>query len=90
MFWHVPKAGGTTAKQLYQCMRKTLTIRIGVDPRYGHDQTDELVVFKPPGKSWNTVNVDTVVSINVFYFYLILFAKLCFNLLNFCVFDMFQ
>lgn len=61
MFWHVPKAGGTTAKQLYQCMRKTLTIRIGVDPRYGHDQTDELVVFKPPGKSWNTVNVDTTI-----------------------------
>ena len=61
LFWHVPKSGGTTAKQLYQCMGKTLTIRVGVDPRYGHDQSDELVVFKPiEGKSWNTVNVDTV------------------------------
>ena len=62
MFWHIPKAGGTTAKQLYQCMGKTLTIRIGVDPRYGHDQTDEIVVFPPiAGKDWNTVNVDTTI-----------------------------
>jgi hypothetical protein len=61
LFWHIPKSGGTTAKQLYQCMGKTLTIRVGVDPRYGHDQSDELVVFKPiEGKDWNTVNVDTV------------------------------
>ena len=47
LFWHIPKSGGTTAKQIYQCMGKTLTIMIGVDPRYGHDQSDELVVFKP-------------------------------------------
>eukprot|EP00574_Skeletonema_japonicum_P014016 CAMPEP_0201721852 /NCGR_PEP_ID=MMETSP0593-20130828/6409_1 /ASSEMBLY_ACC=CAM_ASM_000672 /TAXON_ID=267983 /ORGANISM="Skeletonema japonicum, Strain CCMP2506" /LENGTH=407 /DNA_ID=CAMNT_0048212729 /DNA_START=60 /DNA_END=1283 /DNA_ORIENTATION=+ len=62
MFWHIPKAGGTTAKQLYQCMGKTLTIRIGIDPRHGHDQTDEIVVFPPiAGKDWNTVNVDTTI-----------------------------
>lgn len=43
-------------------MGKTLTIRIGVDPRYGHDQTDELIVFPPiSGKDWNTVNVDTTI-----------------------------
>lgn len=61
LFWHVPKSGGTTAKQIYQCMGKTLTIRVGVDPRYGHDQSDELVVFKPiEGKDWKTVNVDTI------------------------------
>mmetsp|Transcript_20585 Transcript_20585/g.31768 ORF Transcript_20585/g.31768 Transcript_20585/m.31768 type:complete len:356 (-) Transcript_20585:68-1135(-) len=61
LFWHIPKSGGTTAKQIYQCMGKALTIRIGVDPRYGHDQSDELVVFKPiEGKDWKTVNVDTV------------------------------
>lgn len=42
-------------------MGKTLTIRIGVDPRYGHDQKDELVVFKPlGGQDWKTINVDTV------------------------------
>jgi hypothetical protein len=62
MFWHIPKAGGTTAKQLYQCMGMTLTIRIGIEPRYGHDQTDELVVFPPvSGKDWKTVNVDTTI-----------------------------
>ena len=62
IFWHIPKAGGTTAKQLYQCMGKTLTIRIGIDPRHGHDKTDELVVFPPVnGKDWNTVNVDTTI-----------------------------
>ncbi len=62
MFWHIPKAGGTTAKQLYQCMGKTLTIRIGIDPRHGHDQTDEIVVFPPiAGKDWKTVNVDTTI-----------------------------
>ena len=61
LFWHIPKSGGTTAKQLYQCMGKTMTIRVGVDPRYGHDQSNELVVFKPiEGKDWNTVNVDTI------------------------------
>lgn len=61
LFWHIPKSGGTTAKQLYQCMGKTLTIRIGVDPRYGHDQKNELVVFKPlGGQDWKTINVDTV------------------------------
>ena len=61
LFWHVPKSGGTTAKQIYQCMGLTMTIRVGVDPRYGHDQSDELVVFKPiEGKDWKTVNVDTI------------------------------
>ncbi|KAL7494278.1 hypothetical protein ACHAWT_002979 [Skeletonema menzelii] len=61
LFWHIPKSGGTTAKQIYQCMGKTLTIRVGVDPRYGHEQSDELVVFKPiEGKDWKTINVDTI------------------------------
>ena len=42
-------------------MGKTLTIRIGVNPRFGHNQSDELTVFKPfDDKDWKTVNVDTV------------------------------
>mmetsp|Transcript_2022 Transcript_2022/g.4221 ORF Transcript_2022/g.4221 Transcript_2022/m.4221 type:complete len:406 (+) Transcript_2022:25-1242(+) len=61
MFWHIPKSGGTTAKRLYMCMGQTLSIRIGIDPRYGHDQSDEIVVFRPGDVNWNTVNVDTTI-----------------------------
>ena len=52
MFWHIPKAGGTTAKRLYMCMGKTLTIRVGIDPRFGHNEEDELVVFEPVSQEY--------------------------------------
>lgn len=60
LFWHIPKCGGTTAKKLYECMGKTVTTRVGVLPEYGHQDTEELVVFQPyPQEDWKTVNVDT-------------------------------
>ena len=63
LFWHIPKSGGTTAKRLYMCMGQTLSIRIGIDPRYGHDKEHELVVFAPStGQDWKTPNVDTTVK----------------------------
>lgn len=63
LFWHIPKSGGTTAKRLYQCMGKTLAHRVGADPRYGHDQKNEIVVFEPhQGKDWKVVNVDTTIK----------------------------
>jgi len=63
LFWHIPKSGGTTAKRLYQCMGQTLAHRVGADPKFGHDQTDEVVVFEPhQGKDWKVVNVDTTIK----------------------------
>jgi len=63
LFWHIPKSGGTTAKRLYQCMGKTLAHRVGADPRFGHDQENEIVVFEPhEGKDWKVVNVDTTIK----------------------------
>lgn len=58
----IPKSGGTTAKRLYQCMGKTLAHRVGADPKYGYDKSDEVVVFEPHGgKDWKVVNVDTTI-----------------------------
>lgn len=63
LFWHIPKSGGTTAKRLYQCMGQTLAHRVGADPKWGHDQTEEIVVFEPhDGKDWKVVNVDTTIK----------------------------
>lgn len=60
LFWHLPKCGGTTAKNLYICMEKTITTRVGVLPQFGHQNTKELIVFQPyPSQKWKTVNVDT-------------------------------
>jgi len=44
-------------------MGKTLAHRVGADPRYGHDQENEIVVFEPhQGKDWKVVNVDTTIK----------------------------
>ena len=62
----IPKSGGTTAKRLYQCMGQTLAHRVGSDPKYGHDQKDEVVVFEPhEGKDWKVVNVDTTIKAGI-------------------------
>lgn len=59
----IPKSGGTTAKRLYQCMGQTLAHRVGADPKYGHDTSEEIVVFEPHlGKDWKVVNVDTTIK----------------------------
>lgn len=61
LFWHIPKSGGTTAKRLYECLGQTLANRLGADPRFGHDQDDEIVVFHPfaTAPDIKFVNVDT-------------------------------
>lgn len=60
LLWHIPKCGGTTAKKLYECMGKTITTRVGTLPHYGHQDTNELVVFQPyEHQDWKTINVDT-------------------------------
>lgn len=66
LFWHIPKSGGTTAKRLYQCMGQTLAHRVGADPKYGHSDKDEVVVFQPhDGKDWKVVNVDTTIKAGI-------------------------
>ncbi|KAL7541099.1 hypothetical protein ACHAXR_010620 [Thalassiosira sp. AJA248-18] len=66
LFWHIPKSGGTTAKRLYQCMGQTLAHRVGADPKYGHSEESEVVVFEPhAGKDWKVVNVDTTIKAGI-------------------------
>lgn len=63
LFWHIPKSGGTTVKNLYHCTGQTMAHRGGVDPKFGHDQKDELVVFQPmEHKDGKFVNVDTTIK----------------------------
>lgn len=61
LFWHIPKSGGTTAKRLYECLGQTLANRLGADPRFGHDQDEEIVIFHPFATEPDIkfVNVDT-------------------------------
>lgn len=59
---HIPKSGGTTVKRVYQCMGRTLAHRFGVNPKFGHEEKDELVVFTPADKEFSLVNVDTTVK----------------------------
>ncbi|KAL7550164.1 hypothetical protein ACHAWF_013410 [Thalassiosira exigua] len=53
-------SGGTTLKSLYKCMNRTLAVRVGADPRWGHDRDPELVVLSPGLTGANFVNVDTL------------------------------
>ena len=47
-------------------MGQTLAHRVGSDPKYGHDQKDEVVVFEPhEGKDWKVVNVDTTIKAGI-------------------------
>lgn len=60
IFWHVPKSGGTTIKNVYCfCMGLTIANRVGADPKYGHDKDDEIVSF-PISKTLTAVNVDVL------------------------------
>lgn len=61
LFWHIPKSGGTTAKRLYECLGQTLANRLGADPRFGHDEDNEIIVFQPFATTPDVkfVNVDT-------------------------------
>mmetsp|Transcript_20650 Transcript_20650/g.44827 ORF Transcript_20650/g.44827 Transcript_20650/m.44827 type:complete len:379 (-) Transcript_20650:141-1277(-) len=67
LFWHVPKSGGTTAKRVYECLGQTLANRLGADPRFGHDQDEEIVVFHPfaTEPEIKFVNVDTTTKAGV-------------------------
>ena len=47
-------------------MGQTLAHRVGADPRFGHDQEKEIVVFQPHGhKDWKVVNVDTTIKAGI-------------------------
>jgi len=67
LFWHVPKSGGTTAKRVYECLGQTLANRLGADPRFGHDQDEEIVIFHPfaTEPEIKFVNVDTTTKAGV-------------------------
>ena len=60
LFYHIPKSGGTTLKSIYKCMDKVLAVRVGVEPQFGHDKDEKLVVFSPGATGANFVNVDTL------------------------------
>jgi len=60
IFWHIAKSGGTTIKSIYKCMRKVMTVRVGVEHKWGHDTEEELVIFEPGSTGMLTVNADTL------------------------------
>mmetsp|Transcript_17000 Transcript_17000/g.36631 ORF Transcript_17000/g.36631 Transcript_17000/m.36631 type:complete len:362 (+) Transcript_17000:104-1189(+) len=60
LFWHIPKSGGTTVKKIYECLDLTLANRAGALARFGHDQDEEIIKFRPwRSKGPAYVNVDT-------------------------------
>lgn len=66
LFWHIPKSGGTTAKSMYECLGMTMVNRAGADPRFGHENDEELILFKPYRKSDTSfVNVDTTTEVGI-------------------------
>lgn len=60
LFWHIAKTGGTTVKEIYKCMNQTLAVRVGADPRFGHDKDTELIAFEAGNTGATFVNVDTL------------------------------
>mmetsp|Transcript_13745 Transcript_13745/g.29873 ORF Transcript_13745/g.29873 Transcript_13745/m.29873 type:complete len:370 (-) Transcript_13745:146-1255(-) len=67
LFWHIPKSGGTTAKRLYECLGQTLANRLGADPRFGHHNDEEIVIFHPfaTAPEIKFVNVDTTTKAGI-------------------------
>jgi len=60
LFWHIPKCGGTTVVSIYECLDLAISNRAGALPRFGHDQDEEIIVFRPWGRRGPPyVNVDT-------------------------------
>lgn len=60
LFWHIPKSGGTTVKNIAKCLDLTIADRAGALPRFGHDKDTELLAYRPWRKVGPTyVNVDT-------------------------------
>lgn len=55
------QSGGTTIKSIYECLGQTLANQAGADPRFGHENEDKAIAFRPwPGVSRASyVNVDT-------------------------------
>ena len=59
LFWSIPKSGTTTVKEIYKCLDQTVANKFGALPKFGHDQDEELIVFKPwKNKGPAYVNVD--------------------------------
>eukprot|EP00581_Thalassiosira_minuscula_P016338 CAMPEP_0183711520 /NCGR_PEP_ID=MMETSP0737-20130205/7010_1 /TAXON_ID=385413 /ORGANISM="Thalassiosira miniscula, Strain CCMP1093" /LENGTH=320 /DNA_ID=CAMNT_0025940055 /DNA_START=165 /DNA_END=1127 /DNA_ORIENTATION=+ len=56
-FWHLPRSGGTTLKEIYKCMGQTLAVRGGVNPQFGDKNDEEFAIFEP---GHEVINVDTV------------------------------
>lgn len=61
LFWNIPKSGGSSVKGVYECMGQTLAHAIGVDPRFGHQNKNEIVTFQP----WNGVSPASYVNVDV-------------------------
>lgn len=55
------QSGGSSVKGVYECMGQTLAHAIGVDPRFGHQNKNEIVTFQP----WNGVSPASYVNVDV-------------------------
>ena len=57
LFWHLPKSGGSTAKNIYKCLGLSLASRL--KPSIGKYEENDIIAFEPFGRHSGTyVNVD--------------------------------
>ncbi|EJK73242.1 hypothetical protein THAOC_05145 [Thalassiosira oceanica] len=64
IFWAIPRSGGTTVREFYQCARLSIAHKAGVESRFGHHNQTTLERFEPAHTEVGQadiqlVNVDT-------------------------------
>jgi len=59
LFWDIPMSGGNTFTSVMECMGTRIASKEGMNPRYGHHDTKDIVSFQPwPTSNAQYVNVD--------------------------------
>ena len=59
LFWDIPMSGGNTFTSVMECMGTRIASKEGMNPRYGHHDTKDILSFQPwPTSNAQYVNVD--------------------------------
>jgi len=59
LFWDIPMSGGNTFTSVMECIGTRIASKEGMNPRYGHHDTKDVVSFQPwPTSNAQYVNVD--------------------------------
>ena len=63
LFWRIPEYGdrSTTITSIFECLGITIADKIGIQPKFGHHEEEDIVAFQPWPSVTNAtyVNVDT-------------------------------